>query len=61
MLVVGGVSWLVYSTGRLSAGGKKEMDIGVFGIGNVGCFGDVVVDGKLGRLGHILQKIPDQG
>ena len=37
------------------------MNPGVFGIANVGCFGDVVVDGKLGRLGHILREIPDQG
>ena len=41
-------------------GGRKEMDLGVFSIGNVGCFGDVVVDGEWGRLGHILRKIPDQ-
>ena len=37
------------------------MNPGVFGIGNVGCFGNVVVDGKLGRLGHNLRKIPYQG
>ena len=61
MLVVGGVPWLVYSTGRLSMRGRKEMNPGVFGIGNFGCFGDVVVDGKWGRLGHILRKILDQG
>ena len=59
--MVGGVPWLTYSTGRLSKGGRKEMNPGVFGIGNVGCFGDVVVDGKLGRLVHNLRKIPDQG
>ena len=59
--MVGGVSWLAYSTGRLSKGGRKKMNLGVFGIVNVGCFGDVVVDGKLGRLGHILRKIPDEG
>ena len=37
------------------------MNLGVFGIATVGCYGDVVVDGKLGRLGHILREIPDQG
>ena len=61
VLVVGGVPWLVYSTGRLSTGGRKEMDLGVFGIENVWCFGDVVVNGKLGRLVHNLRKIPNQG
>ena len=60
MLVVGGVPWLVRSTGRLSTGGRKEMDLGVFGIEDVGWFGDIVVDGKLGRLVHNLRIIPDQ-
>ena len=57
----GGVPWMVYSTGRLSKGVKKKMDLMVFGIAIVGCYGDVVVDGKLGQLGHILREIPDQG
>ena len=61
MLAVGGVPWLVCSTGRLSQGGRKEMDLGVFGIEDVECFGDVVVDGMLGRLVHNLRTIPDQG
>ena len=61
MLVVGGVPWLVCSIGRLSTGGIKEMDLGMFGIEDVGCFGDVVVDGKLSRLVHNLWTIPDQG
>ena len=41
MLVVGGVPWFVCRTGCLSTGGRKEMDLGVFGIKDVGCFGDV--------------------
>ena len=61
MLVVGRVSWLVCSTGCLSTGGRKEMDLGVFGIEDVGWFGDVVVDGKFCRLVHNLRTVPDQG
>ena len=30
------------------------MDLGVFGIVDVGLFGDMVVDGRFGRLGHNL-------
>ena len=52
---------MVYSTGCLSTQGRKEMNPGVFGIGNVGCFGGMVVDGKLGQLGYILRKILDDG
>ena len=37
------------------------MDLGVFAIEDVGFFGDVVVDGKLGQLVHNLRTIPDQG
>ena len=37
------------------------MNLGVFGITTVGCYGDVVVDGKLGRLGHILRESLDMG
>ena len=37
------------------------MDLRVFGIQDVGCFGDFVVDGKLGRLVHNLSTFPDQG
>ena len=61
MLVVGGVPLLVYSTDRLSTEGRKEMNLGVFGIGNVWWFGDVVVDGKLGRLVHNLPTFLDRG
>ena len=61
MLVVGGVLWLICSTGRLSTGGRKEMDLGVFGIVDVWLFGDMVVDGRFGRLGHYLLTFPYQG
>ena len=61
MLAVGGVPWLVGSIGRLSMGGRKEMDLGVFGIEDVGWFGDIVVDGRLGRLGRNLLTFPYQG
>ena len=52
---------MVYSTGRLRKGDKKEMNLGMFDISIVGCYGDVVVDGKLGRLGHILRESLDMG
>ena len=58
---MGGIPWWVCSIDRLSTGDRKEMDLGVFGIEDVGCFGDVVVDGKLGRLVHNLRTIPDHG
>ena len=61
MLAVGGVPWLVCSIGRLSTGGRKEMDLGVFGIEDVGWFGDTVVDGRLGRFVRNLPTFPDQG
>ena len=61
MLAVGGVPWLVGSIGRLSMGGRKEMDLGVFGIVDVGLFGDMVVDGRFGRVGHNLLTFPYQG
>ena len=60
LFVVGKVPWLVYSIGRLSNGGRKVMNLRVFGIATVGCYGDVVVDGKLGRLDHIFWEIPYQ-
>ena len=61
MLVVDGVPWLVGSIGRLSMGGRKEMDLGMFGIVDVGWFGDMVGDGRFGRLGHNLPTFPYQG
>ena len=61
MLAVGGVPWLVCSIGHLRTGGRKEMDLGVFGIEDVGWFGDNVVDGKLGWLVRNLPTFPDQG
>ena len=61
MLAVGGVPWFVGSIGRLSMGGRKEMDLGVFGIEDVGWFGDIVVDGRLGRFVRNLLTFPYQG
>ena len=52
---------MVYSTGFLSKGGKKEMNLGVFNIVIFGCYVDVVVDGKMSRLGNILQESLDLG
>ena len=52
---------MVGSIGRLSMGGRKEMDLGVFGIVDVGLFGDMVVDGRFGRVGHNLLTFPYQG
>ena len=37
------------------------MDLGVFGIEDVGWFGDILVDGKWDRLVHNLPTLPDQG
>ena len=37
------------------------MNLGVFGIEDVGWFSDIVVDGKVGRLVHNLRTIPNQG
>ena len=45
----------------MSTVGRKEMDLGVFGIEDVRWFGDTVVDGKLGQLVHNLPTFPDQG
>ena len=61
MLAVGGVPWWVCSIDRLSTVGRKEMDLGVFGTVDVGLFGDMVVDGRFGRLGHNLLTFPYQG
>ena len=61
MLAVGGVPWWVCSINRLSTVGRKEMDLGVFGIEDVGWFGDMVGDGRFGRLGHNLPTFPYQG
>ena len=61
MVAVGGVLWWICSIGHLSTGGRKEMDLGVFGIEDVGWFGDIVVDGRFGRLGHNLPTFSYQG
>ena len=61
MLAVGGVPWWVCSIDRLSTVGRKEMDLGVFGIEDVGWFGDIVVDGRLGLFVRNLPTFPYQG
>ena len=52
---------MVNSTGRLNKGGKKEMHLVEFGIAIIGFYGDVMVEGKLCWLGHILQVGLDLG
>ena len=37
------------------------MNLGVFGIEDVGWFGDIVVDGRLGRFVRNLPTFPDKG